>query len=75
MFLTAARALAGLVSEQDIAQGRVYPPLSDILNVSARIATAVAEDAYREGLARAPRPATSRPTCAAGCSSRSTRTT
>jgi malate dehydrogenase (oxaloacetate-decarboxylating)(NADP+) len=56
MFLTAARTLAGLVSPADLAIGRVYPALSKIRDVSLAIATAVAEDAYREGIARRPRP-------------------
>jgi malate dehydrogenase (oxaloacetate-decarboxylating)(NADP+) len=55
-FLAAARALAAEVSESDLAAGRVYPPLNRIREVSARIAFAVADLAYRCGLATAPRP-------------------
>ncbi len=57
MFLAAARVLAGQVSEQDLAKGRVYPPLADIRDVSALIAAEVASIAYRRGLARREAPA------------------
>ncbi len=56
MIFSAAKALAGEVAETDLAQGRVYPPLTRIRDVSAAIATAVAEVAYNRGLARKPRP-------------------
>jgi len=55
-FFTAAKTLASLVSDNDIAQGALYPPLKDILSVSLEIAVAVAEKAYEMGLARDPRP-------------------
>ncbi|MEZ4457241.1 MAG: malic enzyme-like NAD(P)-binding protein [Gemmatimonadales bacterium] len=57
MFLAAAETLAGAVSEAALAEGRLVPSLSDIRRVSHRIAVEVAEVAYREGLAREPRPA------------------
>lgn len=57
MFLAAAKALAGLVTEADLEKGRVYPELSGIREVSAKIAEAVAEEAYRLGLASLDRPA------------------
>jgi malate dehydrogenase (oxaloacetate-decarboxylating)(NADP+) len=56
MFSVAAKALANAVTEADLAQGRIYPPLTKIKEVSAAIATAVAEVAYKQGLARKPRP-------------------
>jgi malate dehydrogenase (oxaloacetate-decarboxylating)(NADP+) len=57
MFLRAAQTLASLVTEKDLEIGRVFPALARIREVSAQIATAVAEEAYRTGLARRPRPA------------------
>ena len=57
MFMAAARTLASTVTEADLAQGSLYPPLSDVRRVSAHIAAAVAEVAYDQGLARVPRPA------------------
>jgi malate dehydrogenase (oxaloacetate-decarboxylating)(NADP+) len=57
MFMAAARTLAGLVDEADLAQGSLYPALSRIREVSAAIAVAVAESAYATGLAGKPRPA------------------
>jgi len=56
MFFAAAKALAHEVSEADLAQGRIYPPLARIRDVSAFIATAVAEVAYNRGLATKPKP-------------------
>ena len=41
---------------QGNAEGRVYPPLHKIRDVSLAIAVAVAQVAYAEGLARAPKP-------------------
>ncbi|HSQ69072.1 MAG TPA: NAD-dependent malic enzyme [Steroidobacteraceae bacterium] len=51
MFMAAARTLADTVTEQDLAQGSLYPPLSRIREVSARIATSVAEVAFAADLA------------------------
>lgn len=56
MFLSAARTLASLVDDTRLESGTVYPPLSEIRDVSARIAVTVAEQAYVEGLAQLPRP-------------------
>jgi malate dehydrogenase (oxaloacetate-decarboxylating)(NADP+) len=56
MFLIASRTLASMVGPDDLAQGRIYPALNRIREVSIKIAVAVAEEAYRLGLARIPRP-------------------
>jgi malate dehydrogenase (oxaloacetate-decarboxylating)(NADP+) len=57
MFMAAAHTLAQQVSPSDLAQGSLYPALPRIRDVSAAIATAVADAAYRQGVAEAPRPA------------------
>jgi malate dehydrogenase (oxaloacetate-decarboxylating)(NADP+) len=56
MFFVAAKALASEVSAGDLEQGSVYPPLARIREVSATIAAAVVEVAYRRGLATNPKP-------------------
>jgi malate dehydrogenase (oxaloacetate-decarboxylating)(NADP+) len=56
MFMAAAHTLAYLVNHDDIEQGSLYPALPRIREVSAHIAVAVAEVAYRRGLATVPRP-------------------
>jgi malate dehydrogenase (oxaloacetate-decarboxylating)(NADP+) len=56
MFFVAAKALAAEVSEDNLEQGSVYPPLTRIREVSATIATAVAEVAYHRDLATKPSP-------------------
>ena len=56
MLLAAARALAAEVSDTDLAEGRIYPRLTRIREVSVKIALAVATEAYDQGLATAPRP-------------------
>jgi malate dehydrogenase (oxaloacetate-decarboxylating)(NADP+) len=56
MFSAAAKALADKVTPADMAQGRIYPPLEKIRDVSAAIAVAVAEVAYARDLATKPRP-------------------
>jgi len=56
MFMAAAHTLACLVTPEDIEQGSLYPALPRIREVSAHIAVAVAEVAYKRGLATVPRP-------------------
>jgi len=56
MFLTAARSLAAQVTEKDLRQGRIYPSLSIIRQVSAAIACDVATVAYEQGLCARKKP-------------------
>ena len=51
MFLAAARTLASHVTDSELAEGRVYPALPRIREVSKAIAVAVAGVAERRGLA------------------------
>ncbi len=62
MFYAAARTLASMVSPAALEQGLLFPPLGEIRDVSARIAEAVAEVAWVEGLAGVARPADLRAT-------------
>lgn len=56
MFLASAKTLASQVTQERLDEGAIYPPLSLIREVSAAIATSVAEVAYASDLARLPRP-------------------
>ncbi|MBI4061763.1 MAG: NAD-dependent malic enzyme [Elusimicrobia bacterium] len=56
MFFKAARALAALVTEDDLAQGALFPPLTKVREISAGIAEAVAKVAYERRLASGPKP-------------------
>ncbi len=56
MFLASARTLASLVTEEDLAVGRVYPALTRIREVSLKIAADVLEVAHAAGLAQLPKP-------------------
>lgn len=51
IFLLAAEALASRVTDQDLAEGRLYPPLSTIRDCSTSIAAYIAEHAYATGIA------------------------
>lgn len=57
IFLTAAKTLANLVSESDLANGSLYPPLSQVRELSAHIAVAVVDYCFKNGLAQVERPA------------------
>jgi malate dehydrogenase (oxaloacetate-decarboxylating)(NADP+) len=57
MFFAAARALADQVSASDLQQGRIFPGQERLREVATAVAVRVAELAYAEGLASAPRPA------------------
>jgi malate dehydrogenase (oxaloacetate-decarboxylating)(NADP+) len=56
MFMAAAHTLAHMVTESDLEQGSLFPALPRIREVSAHIATAVADTAYKSGLAGKPKP-------------------
>ena len=57
MFIRAARTLASLIRQDELAEGRVYPSLNRIHEVSLAIAVAVAEEVYAKNLNRVARPA------------------
>jgi malic enzyme len=52
MFAAAANSLAGLVDEEDLAEGVLYPPLADLRRISRVIARAVAIEACESGAGR-----------------------
>lgn len=57
MLYVAARALAAATSEADLAQGRVFPPVKQIRQVTEQLALAICKQAHLEGIAQAPKPA------------------
>jgi malate dehydrogenase (oxaloacetate-decarboxylating) len=57
MVLEAARALADYTAARHLAEGRVYPPVSELFEVSVVVAARVWQQATREGLAAVPAPA------------------
>ena len=56
MFIKAARVLASLLSPEELAEGRIYPSLKRIHEVSLAIAVGVAEEVYASKLTKLPRP-------------------
>ncbi|XP_027743602.1 NADP-dependent malic enzyme isoform X1 [Empidonax traillii] len=51
VFLTTAEVIAQEVSEENLQEGRLYPPLVTIQDVSLKIAVRIAEEAYRNNTA------------------------
>lgn len=51
VFLSAAEAVARMVDDEDLAVGRIYPHPSKFQECSLKIATEIAENAYKEGSA------------------------
>jgi malate dehydrogenase (oxaloacetate-decarboxylating)(NADP+) len=56
LFIVAAQAVAGQVTEESLAKGLIYPAQSQIYESSMVVATRVAEAIFAAGLARVPRP-------------------
>ncbi len=56
MFIVAAKVLAEQVTEANLKAGLIYPPQSDILKVSLKVATAIANHVFDHGLAGVERP-------------------
>ncbi|NWU35925.1 MAOX enzyme, partial [Hylia prasina] len=51
VFLTTAEVIAQQVTEEHLREGRLYPPLVTIQDVSLKIAVRIAEEAYRNNTA------------------------
>ncbi|KAM6139903.1 NADP-dependent malic enzyme, mitochondrial [Pterocles gutturalis] len=51
IFLITAESIASQVTEQNLAEGRLYPPLGTIREVSLKIAVQIVDWAYKHGLA------------------------
>ncbi len=56
VFLSAAEALSKEVSDEDLENGSLFPPLTRIREVSQRIASAVADQCFKAGVAGISRP-------------------
>jgi malate dehydrogenase (oxaloacetate-decarboxylating)(NADP+) len=56
MFIVAAKAVAEQVTDSSLASGLIYPPQSQILDASLRVAAKVAAHVFDKGLARVKRP-------------------
>ena len=56
MFIVAAHALADQVTKANLKVGLIYPPQSEILKVSLKVASAVARYIFEHGLAGVPHP-------------------
>uniref|UniRef100_A0A8C9RRC6 Malic enzyme n=1 Tax=Scleropages formosus TaxID=113540 RepID=A0A8C9RRC6_SCLFO len=51
VFLSTAEAIAELVTEKDLSEGRLYPPLNEIREVSCKLAIKIVQHAYEHGMA------------------------
>uniref|UniRef100_A0A9J8DAR9 malate dehydrogenase (oxaloacetate-decarboxylating) (NADP(+)) n=1 Tax=Cyprinus carpio carpio TaxID=630221 RepID=A0A9J8DAR9_CYPCA len=51
VFLTTAEAISDMVTEEHLAEGRLYPPLNTIREVSFKIAVKIVDHAYKQGIA------------------------
>lgn len=51
LFLLASEMLADMVTKENFDEGRVYPPLSQISDISVKIAAAVVDYCYKKGIA------------------------
>jgi len=60
MFFTAAKTLAHIVTEDELASGTIYPDLGKIRQISLAIASAVCMLAWEQGLARYAEPGDTR---------------
>lgn len=56
MFIVAANAVAEQVTQEELDQGLIYPPQSQILTASLHTAAKIAEHIFDKGLARVKRP-------------------
>lgn len=54
MLIAAAKTLAASVSDNQLEQGCLYPPLNDIREVSLQIAMSVAREAFNQGYSQTP---------------------
>src|SRR5262249_8956939 len=57
MFIVAARAVADQVTKQQLEEGMLYPPQSNILDVELTTASRIADLIFTRGLARVDKPA------------------
>nr|AIT70127.1 malic enzyme [Sargassum muticum] len=55
MIMAASEALASCNHPEDLVKGRIYPGLSDVRSISARVAAAVMRQAHSEGIASHPK--------------------
>jgi malic enzyme len=56
MFINAAKCLAAMVTAEELAQGKIYPDLHRLREISARVAAATVETAFEQKLAHISKP-------------------